>query len=229
MLQVQLAICWNIRVSRTTSSVLSGRYRENVPGADNQQERLRLEGWVSGMIDGEGCFCVNINRCAAVSLGWQVRPEFVVTQGARSERALETLQEFFGCGAIYRNTRRDNHREDVFRWCVRRGIDLRERIVPFMCEVPLRTAKAQDFDLFVEVLGLMDAGRHLEVDGIAEIAMIVEGMNNRRPSSYLRILRDCTPTASSEVKIQSVLHGDVKRSTEMIDPLVVDQFKPGSA
>jgi LAGLIDADG endonuclease len=148
------------------------------------------------MIDGEGCFCVNVNRCAAVSLGWQVRPEFVVTQGARSVSALETLQEFFGCGAIYRNTRRDNHREDVFRWCVRKGSDLREQILPFMYKVPLRTAKAQDFELFVEVLSLMDAGRHLEVDGIAEIAMIVEGMNRRKPSSYLRILRDCTPAAS---------------------------------
>jgi LAGLIDADG endonuclease len=193
---VQLAICWNIRVSRTTSSVPCGRYRENVPGADNQQERLRLEGWVSGMIDGEGCFCVNVNRCAAVRLGWQVRPEFVVTQGARSIGALETLQEFFGCGAIYRNTRRDNHREDVFRWCARRGIDLRERVVPFVRQVPLRTAKAKDFELFVEVLSLMDAGCHLKVDGIAQIAMIVEGMNRKVPSTYLRILRDCTPTAS---------------------------------
>jgi hypothetical protein len=193
---VQLAICWNIRVSRTTSSVLSGRYRDNVPGADNQQERLRLEGWVSGMIDGEGCFCVNVNRCSAVRLGWQVRPEFVVTQGARSTGALETLQEFFGCGAIYRNTRSDNHREDVFRWCVRRRADLREQIVPFMHSVPLRTAKAEDFASFVTVLDLMKAGRHLEFDGVAEIATIVQGMNRRKPSSYLRILRDCTPATS---------------------------------
>jgi hypothetical protein len=148
------------------------------------------------MIDGEGCFCVNVNRCAAVRLGWQVRPELVVTQGARSVGALETLQEFFGCGTIYRNTRRDNHREDVFRWCVRKGMDLRERVLPFMCRVPLRTAKAQDFESFVEVLGLMDVGRHLEIDGIAEIAMIVEGMNRKKPSSYLGILRDCTPVTS---------------------------------
>lgn len=97
-----------------------------MPGADNQQERFRLEGWVSGFIDGEGCFCVNVNRCSATQLGWQVRPEFVVTQGARSIGALEALREFFGCGAIYRNTRHDDHREDVYRWCVRRRSDLEE-------------------------------------------------------------------------------------------------------
>jgi hypothetical protein len=193
---VQLAICWNIRVSRTTNSVRSGRYRDNVSGADNQQERLRLEGWVSGFIDGEGCFCVNINRCSATRLGWQVRPEFVVTQGARSLGALETLEEFFGCGAIYRNTRHDNHREDVYRWCVRRRDDLVERVVPFVQKVPLRTSKAGDYERFVRILELMERERHLELAGIAEIAKLVEGMNRRKPSFFLSILRDCTPTTS---------------------------------
>jgi hypothetical protein len=167
-----------------------------VSGADNQQERLRLEGWVSGFIDGEGCFCVNINRCSAMRLGWQVRPEFVVTQGARSIGALETLREFFGCGAIYRNARHDNHREDVYRWCVRRRDDLEERVVPFVRTVPLRTAKARDFERFAQVFGLMECGRHLELPGIAEIAVLVEGMNRCKPSTFLSILRDCTPAAS---------------------------------
>jgi hypothetical protein len=168
-----------------------------VSGADNQQERLRLEGWVAGFIDGEGCFCVNINRCLTLRLGWQVRPEFVVTQGERSLASLELLQEFFDCGAIYRNTRRDDHREDVFRWCVRRRRDLEERIVPFLEQVPLRTAKAEDLARFCQVLELMRSDAHLTENGVAEIARIVELMNRRKPSSYLRILRDCTPAASA--------------------------------
>jgi hypothetical protein len=167
-----------------------------VSGADNQQERLRLEGWAAGFIDGEGCFCVNINRCWTLKLGWQVRPEFVVTQGERSLAALELLQQFFGCGAIYRNSRRDDHREDVFRWCVRWRHDLEERIVPFLEEVPRRTAKAQDLDEFRQVLALMRTEAHLTREGVAEIARIVEQMNRRKPSAYLRILRDCTPAAS---------------------------------
>ena len=165
-------------------------------GADNQQERLRLEGWAAGFIDGEGCFCVNINRCSTLKLGWQVRPEFVVTQGERSIAALELLQQFFGCEAIYRNSRRDDHREDVFRWCVRRRHDLEERIVPFLEEVPLRTAKARDLEKFCQVLALMREEAHLRIEGVAEIASIVEQMNRRKPSAYLRILRDCTPAAS---------------------------------
>ena len=39
---MQLAICWDIRVSRATNVVPSGRYRNNVSGAENQQERSSL-------------------------------------------------------------------------------------------------------------------------------------------------------------------------------------------
>jgi hypothetical protein len=202
-----------------------------VSGAGNQQERLRLEGWIAGFIDGEGCLCVNINRCSAVRLGWRVRPEIVVTQGARSRSALQTIRAFFGCGEIYRNTRKDDHREDVYRWCVRRRVDLEERIVPFLRRVPLRTAKAQELETFERVLGLMRERRHLELDGIAEIAILVEGMNQRRPSAFLSFLRDCTPAASAdEAKRQSVLRGDAKRSAEMTGPLDLPvQSKPGRA
>jgi hypothetical protein len=44
--RVQLAICWDIRVSHATSSVPSGRYRDNAMGADNQQERPPLSGGI---------------------------------------------------------------------------------------------------------------------------------------------------------------------------------------
>jgi hypothetical protein len=103
----------------------------------------------------------------------------------------------------------------------RRRADLEERVISFLEEVPLRTAKAVDLEKFRRVLRLMRSGRHLELDGIAEIALIVEQMNQRKKSSFLRILRDCTPAASdpSEAKIQSVLHGDMERLAEMTSPL----------
>jgi hypothetical protein len=130
---VQPAICWNIRVSRTTHrAVRPDVYdSDNVTGADNQQERLRVAGWIVGFVDGEGCFSVPIQRNDQTRVGWQVQPQFVVVQGASSLRALETVREYFGCGWINRNERRDNHREALCRYVVRRFADLDEIIVPF--------------------------------------------------------------------------------------------------
>jgi hypothetical protein len=195
---VQPAICWNIRASRTTQrAVRRDVYAsDNVSGADNQQERLRVAGWITGFVDGEGCFAVPIHRNPTASVGWQVQPQFVVVQSASSVRALEVLLDYFGCGRINVNTRRDNHREPLYRYVVRRFGDLDEIIVPFFRTYPLRTSKRENFEKFAEVLELMKQRRHLSIDGLLEIASIVETMNHRKPSSVRRILRDHTPATS---------------------------------
>lgn len=166
---------------------------ENVDGAENQQERLMTSGWVVGFVDGEGCFSCPIYRCGTMTLGWQVRPEFAVVQGASSRDVLEELVRFFGCGKVFRNRRHDNHREDIFRYCVQRYGDLRDTIVPFFEENPLRTSKRHNFDKFADVIALMNHRRHLSISGLIEIAGIAETMNHRKPSEVLRILRDHTP------------------------------------
>lgn len=195
---MQPAICWNIRVSRTTHcDVRRDVYSsDNVTGAENQQERLRVAGWIVGFVDGEGCFTVPIQRNVTASVGWQVQPQFVVTQGASGLGALEVIRDYFGCGLINRNERRDNHREPLYRYIVRRFSDLDEIIVPFFTRFPLVTAKRENFDKFVAVLELMKRRRHLDERGLLEIASIVETMNHRKPSAVRRILRGQTPAAS---------------------------------
>ena len=58
---------------------------KNAINADNQQERLKNVGWVIGYVDGEGCFSISLFRNKTTKFGWQVFPEFVVTQGAQSK------------------------------------------------------------------------------------------------------------------------------------------------
>jgi hypothetical protein len=166
---------------------------DNVAGAEDQQERLTAIGWVVGFVDGEGCFSCSIYRCGKMTLRWQVRPEFAVTQGASSRDVLEDLIRFFGCGKVYSNARYDNHREHMYRYCVRRFDELRTVIVPFFQANPLRTSKRDNFEKFARIIELMELRRHLSVPGIMEIAEITETMNHRKPSEVLRILRDHTP------------------------------------
>jgi hypothetical protein len=160
---------------------------------ENQQERLIDPGWVVGFVDGEGCFSCPIFRSPKMTLKWQARPEFAVVQGESSRDVLEELIEFFECGKVFRNRRHDNHREDLFRYCVQRFEDLRTKIVPFFEQYPLRTSKRENFEKFARIIGLMELRRHLSLDGLVEIAEIQQTMNFRKPSEALRILRDHTP------------------------------------
>jgi hypothetical protein len=167
---------------------------DNPSGADNQQERLITIGWLTGFVDGEGCFSVPIFPNSKTSLRWQVQPRFVVVQGESSRDVLEEMEQFFGCGKININRRRDNHREDLCRYQVQRFADLRDVIVPFFEQYPLRTSKRDNFEKFAEVIRLMDLRMHLTVPGLIQIAGIAQTMNFRKPSEVLRILRDHTPT-----------------------------------
>ena len=154
--------------------------------ADNQQERQDYYvGWVVGFVDGEGCFSVGVFRNRILKNGWQVFPEFVVTQGEKSLTALEELQKFFGCGKIFINTRYDNHREPLYRYCVRSTKDIRGKIIPFFEKYPLRTAKQSDFERFIEILEMMGQKVHHTASGMKMIAKIAEQMNRKKPSRYL--------------------------------------------
>lgn len=168
----------------------------NPAGADNQQERSGFEQWVVGFVDGEGCFGISVVKNDVCKLGWQVQHEFSVTQSELSYPSLERLQGFFGVGTLIPNSRTDNHRECLWRFSVKRRGDLLEMIVPFFEKHPLVTAKRRDFELFREVLHLVQDGRHLTADGLEDIARLTEGMNRRERSRYLEsseAIRQPTP------------------------------------
>jgi hypothetical protein len=173
---------------------------DNPIAADNQQDRLIKIGWVTGFVDGEGCFSINFIRQPhrhnrrGYKTGIQVAHEFVVTQSAKSLGCLHLLMEFFGVGDVYVNRRYDNHKEHVHRYCVRKRSDLVQTVIPFFKEFPLRTSKQADFLKFAECLRLMDTNTHLTRDGLAEMVEIAETMNHCRPrTEIIRILRDHLP------------------------------------
>jgi len=158
---------------------------DNVMSADNQQERLKTVGWIVGFVDGEGCFSVSVQRCRVVKLGWQVFPEFVVTQGAKSLSVLHSLRDYFDCGRVFINNRTDNHREPIYRYCVRAVRDLREKVIPFFTENPLRTIKRQAFEVFAEVVRRMEGQEHLTEQGLREIATLTGQINKQKKPRFL--------------------------------------------
>ena len=127
--------------------------------------------WISGFVDGEGCFFVGINPHPEMTSGFQVLPEFTVVQHERDIQILHAFKEFFGCGVV-----RKNHGD---RMCYRvRGLNhLSGRIIPFFESHPLKTKKWIDFLKFRKILLLMNSGEHLKPDGIERIRAIAREMN----------------------------------------------------
>ncbi len=194
------AICWKTRVSVRYSSYTLVVDSDNPEGAENQQERLRQQGWVIGFVDGEGCFSIGFVRQVGgrgrkgYRTGYQVAHEFAVTQGAQSVSCLHELESFFGVGQVLANKRYDNHREHLYRYVVWRRTDLIETIIPFFRSYPMHSSKQRNFEKFARCVELVDKGRHLSFEGLVEIVEIAETMNRQKPrAELLRILRGHTP------------------------------------
>jgi hypothetical protein len=208
-LSINLAKCWNGRcilhysflhhLDRYSPNVrwvvMVGESSDNVTGAANQQERL--DAYIAGFVDGEGSFHVAIQRNPWTRAGWQLVPEFRVSQDVSRAQILDLIQARVGCGSI-----RENHRgskDHTMVLVVRKREYLLERVIPFFERNPLLSCKNKEFLTFAGIVREMAKGAHLEEGGFQRLAALATQMNGggryRRlhNSSAFRILRDHTP------------------------------------
>ena len=132
-----------------------------------------LDPWyVSGLAEGEGCFCVSFARRAKLRTGLEARPSFSLSLNERDLGLLEALQQFFECGWI-----RESRGDRTFKYEARSAAELVQRIVPHFEEYPLRGAKASSFAGFAEVCRMVWQGDHLTREGMIRIVQIAYEMN----------------------------------------------------
>jgi hypothetical protein len=159
-----------------------GTIRREDPGCTGNPQRLyvrdrppKLEAeWITGFVDGEGCFHVGIAVHPGMRIGHQVLPEFTVVQHERDVQLLRALQLFFACGVVRRN------HGDRAAYRVRRRSELRRTIVPFFLAHPLRSSKQRDFEVFCRVLEMMEMDDHLSETGVNRIRDLASRMNRGR-------------------------------------------------
>ena len=147
-----------------------------------------LDPWyVTGLTEGEGCFCVSFAIRAKLRTGLEARPSFSLSLNRKDRPLLEDLQHFFDCGWI-----RESRSDRTFKFEVRSARDLIGSVVPHFEEFPLSGDKARSFRGFSQVCRMVWQGDHLKRDGMREIVAIAYEMNlgKRRhdEATLLRVL-----------------------------------------
>lgn len=140
---------------------------------------MHLASYISGFVDGEGCFCVSFQPSNRHRFGWEVRPSFSVSQNADRAQLLSLLLENWRCGSI-----RPDRSDKTVKFEVRKLSDLVEKVIPHFEEWPLLSTKAEDFVSFARVCHLMKLGRHLEQNGFREIVSQAMQMNPTGKRKY---------------------------------------------
>lgn len=179
-------------------------------GADNQQERPSgiASYYITGFVDGEGCFSVTIQKSNNVKLGIQVIPEFHVSQHQNRTEVLEEIKRVLGCGYIKANNPQ-NPKDLTSVYVVRNLKDIQNKVVPFFRKFPFISIKQHDFKKFAEVVGLMGKGKHLEKDGLAKILKLAFSMNFGGKYRKLRLSDVLSWLESSETVRQKLAERQV--------------------
>lgn len=146
---------------------------DTVTGVANRQERL--DAYVAGYVDGEGSFHVAIQRNKSTRVGWQLVPEFHVSQAAERRQVLDVLRQRLSCGRIQENHRGTKDTTLVF--VVRKRRDLLERVVPFFEQQPLLSVKQQEVETFATIVKAMADGQHLSWGGFVRLRALALSMN----------------------------------------------------
>ena len=136
--------------------------------------------YISGFVDGEGCFCVSFQPSGRHRFGWEVRPSFSVSQNADRAELLGIIQERWGCGFI-----RPDRSDRTLKYEVRNVRDLVAKVLPHFRAYPLMSSKRADCDRFDRVCQLVHDGRHLEHGGLCEIVRIAMAMNPSGKRKYI--------------------------------------------
>src|SRR5438309_1076346 len=155
---------------------------ENPSSGDYQQGRplgVLTPDYISGFVDGEGCFSVSVHPHPTVRYGngrrWLIAPVFQVYQHRYNLRILELIKDRFGCGRIAAK----GPKSEVLTYSVYRRRDLESVIVPFFESYPLVSEKRHDFEKFREIVCLMQRKSHRTDEGFRTIVELAFSMNQR--------------------------------------------------
>ena len=146
--------------------------------------------YISGFVDGEGCFCVSFQPSKRHRFGWEVRPSFSVSQNADRAELLYVIQREWECGFI-----RPDRSDKTLKFEVRQVRDLVEQVLPHFREFPLRSSKQDDVLRFDRICRLVFEGAHLTREGFETIVQIAMKMNPSGKRKYFGsdILRSLRP------------------------------------
>lgn len=148
------------------------QYVQHVGSRLQKTISTELAWYITGFVDGEGCFSVSFNKRPKLVTGIEVRPSFALGQNKQSLPVLQLMHTYFGCGAI-----RFSKADQTYKYEVRSTSDLMKHIIPHFEKYPLKTAKAQDFDTFKYICEAVASSRHLNKAYLAELLTKAYTMN----------------------------------------------------
>jgi len=129
--------------------------------------------FVTGFTDAEGCFTISIYSENKATTKIRVMARFKIGLNKKDLPLLMQFKKFFGGIGTITYDKADN----AWIYSVSSVTELLNVIFPHFINYPLLTQKKADFNLFVQIVQLMNKGAHLNHAGLQQIANIKASLN----------------------------------------------------
>ncbi len=134
---------------------------------------MQLNPWfITGLVDGEGCFSVSFTMREKLNIGIETRPSFAVSLNKRDLALIKQLHAFFQCGSV-----RFCRSDQTYKFEVRSIDDLMKKIIPHFKRYPLQGNKSEHFTRFEKICFKVHANLHRSKKHLCEIIEMAYEMN----------------------------------------------------
>lgn len=145
-------------------------HKKEVRFYSTAQNKIHLNPWfLSGFIDGEGCFRVSLTKVNRAS-GWRVQLFFQITLQTKDRALLESVRDFFGVGKIQPSGK------NLIQYRIQTFDEL-AILINHLENYPLITQKRADYELFKNAYELMLKKEHLNKVGLNKIVSLKASLN----------------------------------------------------
>jgi len=143
--------------------------------------------YLAGFVDGEGSFNLSLRKGEGYRYDWQLGLSFNVSQ--RDKTNLFLLKRYLGCGRL--KTRKDG----LYSFVVENFDSLKGRVIPFFKRFNFLSSRTKtNFSIFTRIVKLMDQKKHLTPEGLKEIIVLREKLNEGRGRKRKYNLKDVYST-----------------------------------
>ena len=145
------------------------------------KNKRNIQEYISGYVDGEGCFSISFSKREKFLVGFETKPSFSVSQNEDRAQILFLMQKVFKCGFI-----RKDYSDKTLKYEVRSLNDLIDKIIPHFEKHSLLSDKQKDFNFFKQVCFLMQRNLHREKKGLNKIIDLAFKMNPSGKRKYTK-------------------------------------------
>ena len=154
--------------------------------------------WVSGFVDGEGCFSISVTRDPRFKTGWQVRVSFSITLHKKDRPLLEHIkQQSRGLGQITKQG------DEAIQLQVQSMNEI-AKLIEHFDNYQLKTKKLADYLQWKEAFKIIKNQEHLTEYGLKKIVSIKASINLGLSEKLKLAFPDVVAVAKPNIKNQTI-------------------------